>query len=300
VALVGARLFASVMLLCAGLCGARSEARSSGAYAQMTEAQVSAAIARDHAVEPLGARIQAVSEPFLGTPYVLGNMGEGPEGDGRDTDPRYNVLSADCTTFVEHAMAFALARDLPEAKVLLDRIRYLHGQVGYGQRRHWPEAQWVHGLEEEGFLEDATAQVAGADARVEQASVSIDPKLLRESAHEELKRKLRPDEVPSGTFTVPYVPLDRVLAVQQRLQPGMVLNVVKAPRADLLVRISHQGLVVQKGGVFYVRNASSIGKKAVVDEPLSEFVSRQRRTLSWPTVGFNFLRVRPLPASDAR
>src|SRR3989442_10350789 len=107
-----------------GLCGA-----SPRRYADMPDAEVSAAIARAHAVEPLGQRIQIVSEPFLGTPYVLGNMGEGPDGDGRDTDPRYNVRSADCTTFVEHAMAFALGKDLPEARRLLDAIRYNKGHV---------------------------------------------------------------------------------------------------------------------------------------------------------------------------
>jgi hypothetical protein len=273
----------------ATLCGARADARR---YADMTDEQVSRAIAAAHAVEPLGARIQAVTEPFLGTPYVLGNMGEGPDGDGRDKDPRYNVKTADCTTFVEHAMAFALSRDLPAARKLLDEIRYAQGNVNYGARRHWPDAQWVPGLIDEGFLEDVTAEVAGSDAPVQRSKLHIDRAALSASAHEELKQNLKPEEVPAGDFGVPYVALDRVAAVKARLQPGMVLNVVKEPKEGLLVRISHQGLIVAKDGQLFVRNASSVGPKAVVDETLKDFTARQAQAKSWRTAGFNFLRVR--------
>src|SRR5437773_12522361 len=123
--------------------GLRPAPRAGGRYADMSDEQVSQAIAQAYPVKPLGARIQSVSEPFLGTPYVLGNMGEGEGGDGRDTGPRYNVKSADCTTFVEHALAFALAKDLPEARSLHDAIRYAHGNVSYGKRRHFTDAQWI-------------------------------------------------------------------------------------------------------------------------------------------------------------
>src|SRR5205085_11645981 len=71
----------AVAALALGLCGARPDAAR---YADMTDEQVSAAIGRAHRIEPLGARVQAVTDPFVGTPYVLGNMGDGPDGAGRD------------------------------------------------------------------------------------------------------------------------------------------------------------------------------------------------------------------------
>ena len=291
------QLASVAVLLAAGLCGARQDGPAAHRYADMSDAELSSAIERAHAIEPLGQRVQAVSAPFLGTPYVLGNMGEGPEGDGRDKDPRFNVKSADCTTFVEHALAFALAKDLGSARSLLDQIRYSRGKVGYGTRRHWPEAQWVPGLVGEGFLEDVTAQVAGKDAPVETESIHLDRTALLSSAHEELKEKLTPDEVPSGDFAVPYVPLAKIVAVKDRLEPGLVLNVIKAAKPGLLTRISHQGLVARKDGQVYVRTASSVGKRAVVDERLEDFIARQALAKSWPTIGFNFLRPRvPTPA----
>ena len=302
---VGLQLAAVALVLSAGPCGAgqppadaanhAAAATHAGAarrYADMTDAEVSANISRAHSVAPFGQRLQAVSDPFLGTPYVLGNMGEGPDGDGRDKDPRYNVKSADCTTFVEHTLAFALAADLGEARSLLDRIRYDHGLVGYGTRRHWPEAQWVPGLIAEGFLEDATAQIAGNDVPVERESIHLSRPALLASAHEELKEKLKATEVPAGDFAVPYIPLGSVLRVASRLEPGLVINIVKAEKRGVLTRISHQGLIAVKDGQVYVRNASSVGKKAVVDEKLEEFVARQAAAKTWPTVGFNFLRAR--------
>jgi len=258
-------------------------------YADMTEAEISSQLKDAHKVADLGDRIQRVTEPFLGTPYVLGNMGEGPDGDGRDKDPRFNVSTTDCTTFVEHGMAFALSSNVAQARKRLDQIRYTKGAVNYGTRRHWPEAQWVPGLIEEGYLKDATSDVAGPKGTLETASVTINPEVFKTSAHA-ATMPLTDAEVPQGTFSIRYVPLDDAVHHEGRMEAGMVINIVKAEKAGLLVRISHQGLVVRKGGKVFIRNATSVGPKAVVDEPLAAFVTRQKNAKTWPTVGFQFLR----------
>ncbi|MEW5852829.1 MAG: N-acetylmuramoyl-L-alanine amidase-like domain-containing protein [Myxococcota bacterium] len=278
-AVAGAAL---VVLVCSGAAVSRR-------YADMTDEEVSQAIARAQSIPSVGERVQAVSEGFLGTPYLLGNMGEGPDGDGRDKDPRYNVKSMDCTTMVEHALAFALSDSLPAARQRLDQIRYTTGKVGYGTRRHWPEAQWVRGLVEEGYLQDVTSEVAGKAVPVETASVTIDPALFKKSVHAQ-SMPLTDEEVPRGTFSVPFIPMERLPDVLTRLEPGLVINIVKAPKEGLLVRISHQGLVVKKDGKVFIRHASSVGQKAVIDEAVPDFLERQRKAKSWPTVGFQFLR----------
>lgn len=265
-------------------------------YADMTPAQMDGALAAaQQSVPELADRLTVVSEPFLGTPYVLGNMGEGPDGDGRDKDPRFNVQGTDCTTFVEHAMAFALSGSVKDAQTRLDAIRYDHGRVNYGTRRHWPEAQWVPGLVAEGYLTDATADVAGKRGKTSAAQVDIDVARFKASAHA-AGMPLTDDEVPRGSFSVPYVPLADVWKARERLTNGMVINIVKAEKEGLLVRISHQGLVVRKGQEVFIRHASSAGPKAVMDEPLKAFLERQKAARSWPTVGFNFLRVKVPPA----
>jgi hypothetical protein len=277
-----------------GVVGTLTLSGEPGQYAQMSDAQVTESLRAAQSVADVGLRVQLVSGPFLGTPYVLGNMGEGPDGDGRDKDPRFNVQSADCTTFVEHAMAFALTASLEEARAKLDAIRYVRGRVDYGARRHWPEAQWVKGLVEEGFLEDVTVQLAGHDVRTAEAKVTLNADLFSRSVHA-TTMPLKPHEVPAGTFAVPYVGLADIHKVTGRLTPGLIVNVVKAPKQNLLVRISHQGLLVNNGGKFYVRHATSVGPRAVIDEALGEFVERQKKTTSWPTVGLQFLRIRTAP-----
>lgn len=266
-------------------------------FGQMTEEEITAFLKDSQRISNLGERMQAVSTRFLGTPYVLGNMGEGPDGDGRDTDPRFNVTSTDCTTFVEHVLAFATSDSVAQARTRLDAIRYMHGQVGYGTRRHWPEAQWVPGLVAEGFAQDATAEVAGPSIMLGRAEVELGVEQFMKSAHAQ-SMPLKPEEVPVGRFSVPFVPLNRVMETAPRMEPGMIINVVKEPRAGLLVRISHQGLVVRKGTQVVIRHASSVGAKAVVDEPLQDFVKRQKNSRSWPTVGFHFMRaLAPAPGA---
>ena len=244
-----------------GVTGILASAAPAKRYLDMTDDELNQAIVSAHQVKDLGQRIQSVTDPFVGTPYVLGNMGEGPDGDGRDVDPRFNVKTTDCTTFVEHAMAFALASDLPQARKTLDAIRYSHGVVNYGTRRHWPEAQWVKGLAEEGWLEDATARIAGKDVTPEMATVDIDNKTFLASAHAK-SMPLKPEEVPKGSFSVPFIPMAAIPKVAARLEAGMVINIVKAPKEGVLVRISHQGLVVKRGGKVFIRNASSVGSKS--------------------------------------
>ncbi len=59
----------------------------------------------------LPQRVEAISELFLGVPYKLGALGEGPGGEF-DRDPLIRFDAFDCTTFVETVMALALNSDL--------------------------------------------------------------------------------------------------------------------------------------------------------------------------------------------
>src|SRR5271169_5922701 len=77
----------------------------------------------------LAQRVEAVSELFLGVPYKLGSLGEGPDGEF-DRDPLIRFDAFDCTTFVETVMALSLDSDLDSAMRTLQKIRYKDGQIG--------------------------------------------------------------------------------------------------------------------------------------------------------------------------
>jgi len=90
----------------------------------------------------LAQRVEAVSELFLGVPYKLGSLGEGPDGEF-DRDPLIRFDAFDCTTFVETVMALSLDSDLDSAVRTLQKIRYKDGQIGYATRNHFIELDWV-------------------------------------------------------------------------------------------------------------------------------------------------------------
>src|SRR5438045_3508222 len=103
------------------------------------EKAVDGLIRDDYALAPadLQRRVSSVSERFLGTPYKLGPLGEGSEGEF-DRDPTMTFKQLDCTTYVEHVMAISLEPDLTRARATLQKIRYKDGVVRYDLRNHFP------------------------------------------------------------------------------------------------------------------------------------------------------------------
>ncbi len=108
-------------------------------------------------------RVEAISALFLGVPYKLGPLGEGPDGEF-DRDPLIRFDAFDCTTFVETVMALALDSDLDFAARTLQKIRYKDGQIGYATRNHFIELDWVPNNVRAGYLHDITSDVAGRNA----------------------------------------------------------------------------------------------------------------------------------------
>ena len=104
----------------------------------------------------LAQRVEAVSELFLGVPYKLGSLGEGPDGEF-DRDPLIRFDAFDCTTFVETVMALSLDSDLDSAARTLQKIRYQDGQIGYATRNHFIELDWVPNNVRAGYLHDITS-----------------------------------------------------------------------------------------------------------------------------------------------
>ena len=104
--------------------------------------------------------MEAISELFLGVPYKLGALGEGPDGEF-DRDPLIRFDAFDCTTFVETVMALSLDSDLDAATRTLQKIRYKDGQIGYATRNHFIELDWVPNNVRSGYLRDITSDMAG-------------------------------------------------------------------------------------------------------------------------------------------
>jgi hypothetical protein len=232
---------------------------------------------------PLSGRLLRASERFLGTAYGVSPLGEGT---GVDPDPRLRWDSVDCVTLVETTMALALARRPEELLAVLDGIRYHGGQPSYAARNHLMEADWLPANAEAGYVRDVTRAVGGADA------VEAEKVLLPEAWASPLATSLAlpPEARATGAFAFGLLPLDKVAVHAASIPDGTVLLVVREDGPERLTRVSHLGLVVQRGGHTLLRHATTAGRPAVVDEELSHFLARHRH-FAWKVVGVSLWEV---------
>lgn len=251
--------------------------------------------ARHAAPGPYSARVERVTRGMLGAPYLLGALGEGerePDVDRArfDPDPRFRLDAFDCTTFVETALAMSLADHPDAAARLLDRIRYEEGKVAFDWRRHLMTSQWIPGLVAEGWFEDITKKIGGAQTR----TIHLDLSEARWKMRHIAKALVLPESrVPRGTFDLDYLPTKAALELSEKIPPGTVINVVRADWVKSPDVITHQGIVVlQPGGKErYVRHASPLAKR-VVDEPLARMLGRYlNKPGNWKVVGVNLLKM---------
>ena len=240
----------------------------------------------------MAARLADVTAPFLDAPYLLSPLGE---GQGVDPDPRLLFDAFDCTTFVETALALALARDLDDARVILDHIRYQGGVVDYVARRHFPEAEWIPQLTRSGLIVDVTRQIGGTAVTVETKKLDLG---VWKKAHHEGMPQLPDERIPHGVFALDVWPLADAAAHADRIPAGTILHVVRLDFPNVPVRVSHQGLVLEKEGAKFIRHAADRLHHRVVDEPLDRFFSRMKQYERWPVAGVHLTLVQP--AADWR
>ena len=230
---------------------------------------------------------------LAGAPYRLSPLGE---GSGPDPDPRFRLDAFDCVTFVETALALGSAASVAEAVRLLDDVRY-RGPPDFAHRNHYVEAQWLPSLVEKGWLEPATRRVApDLAARAEKRLDPASWRAAERSGH--VLPGLPAERRPVGTFALDLVPLARAGEIASRLEPGLLLLVVRQDRPDRPYRVTHMGLVVADArGRRYLRHASDVpGVLKVRDEPLDAFLLRNARQRGWPVAGVSLWAIRDATA----
>ena len=234
-----------------------------------------------------GPRASAASSPLVGTRYRLGPLGEGR---GPDPDPRFRLDAFDCVTFIETALAFGAGRSEEEVRRALDDIRYGRA-IDIADRDHEVLSQWIPRNVEKGWIRPISRELAG-DAVVEAASVYDRARWARLARRGRRLAGVPDRRLPIGRFATEVVPPAALAAVEPRLPDGAVVWVVREERLDQVTRVTHGGLVVVKQGRRWVRHASSYPNvQRVVEEPLAQFVERQRHASSRPLTGLAFFAV---------
>lgn len=272
-------------------------------FYELREKQISKELAKIHKKHPnLPDRVAAVSERFLGTPYRLGPLGEGPTGE-YDRLPLYDFRRVDCTTFVEQVMALSLEPDLDKALETLRKIRYKDGQVSYETRNHFTELDWVPHNRWAGYLKDITLDVAPDKTRTATKKVSKRDWYVHKStadvlgfggdAEAEKERRLGHLRELGAKYqdemaALPYVPMQNLPQLLERIPSGTLANLVRADQPDKETMVSHQILLIRKGKTLYVRHAAF--DKQVEDVPALDYFYRYFNS-SWPLLGLNLQEI---------
>lgn len=224
-------------------------------------------------------RLREISGQFLGKAYLASPLGE---GQGIDPDPLIRFDAFDCTTYVETVMAMSLSRSKQDVLPILNHIRYSKGQVDFNSRRHLPAFQWLDELTDKQVLMDVTAGLGHDIAYLEQ---QISP-YAWSNRQWRIVPQLPASSIPSKKLQLPYIPLHNILPALGDFSQPAVLSVVKFPRDDAPILVSHHALLFHIDDQKRVRHASP-DKNAVVEESLESFVKRLQRQRYWPVAGLN-------------
>ena len=238
-----------------------------------------------HRHAPLGARITAVSEAMMGTPYLNDATGEGT---APDFDPPARYDAFDCLTFVEEVLALTLSADARGAAAVRESLRYGHGQPQtYEDRQHFMLQQWVPGAIAAGWVRDITAELG--ETRLLQKSVT-----LRNWQWWKGRRLfLLPDSLlPVGAFQLPVLPPGAAWDAAPRIPDGAIVLTVRENKDHVPIIVTHLGFKVSSADPDkpFFRHATKMGKRPRVrNDWLRWYVEHNRWYHWWPVAGFTVL-----------
>lgn len=255
----------------------------------------------------MAERIDWFSDHFKGTQYVLGSLGEGPQG-RYDQYPRYRTDAFDCDTYVNTVISLALANSLSGFQRCMNLNRYKDGKVTYIQRNHFTSLDWNKNNQQRGILKDITVDIK--DQQQQKVAVMAQALINKSSwyAHKSVnnvrlesnkKQQVRLQELKTKganlettQANIPYLPLSALFKNNQpntylfsQIPQAAIIEIVR-PNWDLrqqigtALNVSHLGFAIWNKGILYFREASSEYDK-VVDVPLIDYLDKARKS---PTI----------------
>lgn len=252
-------------------------------------------------------RLNADSGFFLGKPYMLGALGEGPDAEF-DKSPLYRPDAFDCMTYVSTVLAMVESTDVNQFRQLLLNIRYYNEKPSYLTRNHFTSTEWDTHNNTHKYVTDITeklfpkqhltavavinkpewfAHAKASSIKQFNALTPAETQVLLEKMHTLSK------QTTLDISNLPYVPLTALFdkngapIMQQfdKIPSGVIIEIVR-PNWDLTkqigthINISHLGFGIRINNVLMYREASSIDDK-VEDVPLAQYLETYLKS---PTV----------------
>ncbi len=224
---------------------------------------------------PINELMFKIANHFIGTPYV-GNTLEG--GDGELC--RINFEGLDCVTFYE--LVLCMARSFKKGNYDINSlvnevtfVRYRGGILdGYESRLHYT-SDWIHDNVKKNVVEDITKSLGGIkfEPKVgfmssnpdKYASLKNNPKIVK------IIKKFE-DEINSRKHY--FIPKDNVNLIENELQNSDIICIVTSIKG---LDYSHTGIISKaENGDAHLFHASTIQKKVIIDEPISEYLKKSK------------------------
>jgi len=223
-------------------------------------------------------RMNFYSEKFLGTPYNLRCVGDGPYA-LLENWPLVNFKETNCMAYCEHVLALSISDSWDNFFNNLQHIRYKDGIIGMRTRNHYTMADWLP--ENAWLLEHVSRKVGGKYTREVTRTISH-IKFFKQKGIKDL-RYVKPDR----TITLDYVPKEVLKKVKKKVKPGDVLALIYANKADIFS--AHMLIVAQRDGQLVIRESSN-SKMTTFETPYDEWAEKIRNSCRY--IGVCFMRVR--------
>lgn len=190
---------------------------------------------------PRGARMQALGERVLATPYSAGSLETGGE-----EQLRVSLRHFDCVTFVESMLALAgqggqRVASYEDLAARIQEMRYRDGEIdGYPSRLHY-FTDWIGENERRGRVSNITGTLPGAEQRTVPVNFM--------STHREAYPALAEDDAMLAEIrriearlprSFDFVPQENIADVMPHLRSGDVVGFVTSVDG---LDFSHVGLV---------------------------------------------------------
>ena len=230
---------------------------------------------------PLGERMDHVSRPMLGMPYLNDAVGEGR---APDFDPPARYDAYDCLTFVEEVLSLSVPSDPISAPMIRNHLRYTGGVSAYENRRHFMLQQWIPENIASGMLVDITAEF-GETHLIEKEVTSVTWASWRKRKNFQL-----PDEaLPVGRYGLQVLSLDAAVEIVDQIPVGAVILTVRENLPYVPILVSHVGFIVSSSDVPRMRHATKLGNDRVRDDRLAWYLDHIRWYDWWQVEGITIL-----------
>jgi N-acetylmuramoyl-L-alanine amidase-like protein len=235
-------------------------------------------------------RLAHLGRKNIGQSYDIYLLGEFPY-EIYDEEPTFNLEASDCVVFSEHTYAMTLAHDWASFYRILQRLRYMDGEVGILTRNHWTLANWD--VSNDWLIEDVTTELGDGEQWAELHQT-------RRPSIFFMRRFGLGADMPDVEHTFTYIPLENFENVIDELDTGDFVNIIRGtPEAGWA---GHTGLITRDpdGSVYFLHSTPP----RVRQQSLRQWVeaARERNVryaadppTDWnyhPTIGLKFLRFR--------